>query len=139
MFYFSNPHNVILDPNQESILISAMNTVFLMANQEPKGIELTLVSEGEIRELNKSYRGKNTTTDVISFPMDVPGSPFLGEMYICTAVLVRQAKEYKQSDVQELMFLFVHGLLHLLGYDHETNNKDKKRMFALQDAICKEF
>jgi len=108
-------------------------------------LSLTIVSTRKIHQLNKEFRNIDRPTDVISFaflddkteniiysdsltPID------LGEIYICYNVCKRNAIKYGNSFDREFSFLFVHGLLHLLGYDHQ-NKKDEEIMFSLQDII----
>jgi probable rRNA maturation factor len=108
-------------------------------------ISVTIVDNDYIHEINRTYRHKDAPTDVISFAFmdDNPERDnlfhsgkmvVLGEIYISYQKAEQQAKEYGHSLERELKFLFVHGLLHLLGYDH-MNEKDEKIMFALQDEI----
>jgi len=107
-------------------------------------VEVELVSPTAIRELNRVYRDRDQVTDVLSFAFmdEVPGelkiqnAPFvdLGSIVICLDQAVAQAASYGHGLERELSFLFVHGLLHLLGYDHQTAT-DEKKMFALQDEI----
>lgn len=88
-----------------------------------------------MRLLNCRYRGKDYSTDVLSFIYDeaeVDGSPFLGEIVIAPAVAVEHALEYGNSAEDELRKLLVHGTLHLLGYDHET---DRGQMIRLQSKL----
>lgn len=90
-------------------------------------IELTFVSEVAIKNLNKLYRHKNYATDVISLSyfgkkMD---DPFVGEIFICVPFARKQAKKLNHELKQELEFLFVHGLLHVFGYDHKTPAQSK--------------
>lgn len=98
------------------------------------------VSEERIQELNRDYRGIDRVTDVISFAFEdskdiiYDDFRFLGEIYICIPRMEQQAEEYGHSCVRELSFLTVHGLLHLLGYDHQTK-KEEKVMFAKQELI----
>lgn len=97
--------------------------------------ELTLVflDKKPAQKLNAEFRGKDYATDVLSF--DSMESDSLGELVLCPDVLKRQAKEHGLSYQQELGYMLLHGVLHLLGYDHETNEKDAKKMFDLQDAV----
>lgn len=97
--------------------------------------ELTLVflEPKAAKKLNKEFRGKDYATDVLSFDSMDPTS--LGELVMCPAVLKRQAKEHGLSYQWELGYMILHGILHLLGYDHETNEVDAKKMFGIQDAI----
>ena len=98
-------------------------------------ISLTLVSLEEIRELNRDYRDVDRETDVLSFPQfecveDMPefGELCLGDVVICLDKVEEQAKEFGHSFERELIYLFVHSLLHLLGYDHmEEDEKQEMR------------
>lgn len=115
-------------------------------------LELELVSPEEIKELNREMREIDSVTDVLSFPSLEKVLPFdadaytdedldpesgaviLGEIYICKERAEEQAKEYGHSLARELAFLSVHGTLHLLGYDHVTE-EERAEMEALQDEI----
>ena len=101
---------------------------------------IIFVDDDEIHKINKNYRNVDRVTDVISFAFedsnDLVYNDFrmLGDIYICIPQMKRQAKEYGHSEKRELSFLTVHGLLHLLGYDH-MNEEDEKIMFGLQELI----
>ena len=91
-----------------------------------KDIELILTTDEEIRELNKIYRNKDKATDVLSFPLeDMPGMP-LGSIVISLDTAKRVANELGHSIEEEIKLLFIHGLLHLLGYDHEIDNGEMR-------------
>ncbi len=98
------------------------------------------VSEEEIQKINQEYRGIDKVTDVISFAfLDNENTydpiKLLGDIYICIPKMVLQATEYGHSEKRELAFLAVHGLLHLLGYDHTKSKEEEKIMFQKQDEI----
>ena len=100
-------------------------------------VGVVLVDEHEMREINREHRGRDEPTDVLSFPIDeedeLPGvDRMLGDVVICVPVLERQAREHDVAPGDELVDLLVHGVLHLLGYDHEA---DQGEMLARQDAI----
>ena len=107
-------------------------------------ISVSLVDNEFIHKMNREYRGIDRPTDVISFAfldnedreaLYKSKEPVcLGDIYISVDKAKEQAKEYGHSLKRELSFLFVHGLLHLLGYDHMTE-EDEKVMFRLQDEI----
>lgn len=101
--------------------------------------ELTVVflSAAEMRKINKQFRGKNKPTDVLSFASDDPNS--LGELLFCSEVLKQQAKEQNHSEFAETCYMMIHGLLHLLGYDHELSASEEKLMFRLQDKCFAEL
>lgn len=106
-------------------------------------ISLLLTDDDGIQALNRDYRGKDAPTDVLSFAME-EGEPFLlgeeqpellGDIVINTHRAALQGESYGHSYQRELVFLFLHGLLHLLGYDHERGPEEEREMFALQDVL----
>ena len=107
-------------------------------------VSVSFIDNEEIHKINKEYRKIDRPTDIISFAfLDnedrakeyASGMPvILGDVYISLDKADEQAKEYGHSMKRELCFLFVHGLLHLLGYDHMTK-EDEEIMFPLQDKI----
>ena len=102
--------------------------------------DIIFVDEEYIKNLNNEYRHINKVTDVISFAFEDNGkivyndTRLLGEIYICIPRMKEQALEYQHSEKRELAFLCIHGLLHLLGYDHMTKDEETE-MFALQELI----
>ena len=111
-------------------------------------VSVSIVDNRYIHKINKKYRGIDRPTDVISFAfldsennydkiLFSPGPFVLGDIYISLDKAKEQAVEYGHSLHRELSFLFVHGLLHLLGYDH-MNKEDEEEMFKLQDEILSE-
>lgn len=118
-------------------------------------VSLLLTDNEEIQRLNQEYRGKDNATDVLSFPLldlnpfkrkswlsdleanKVPesGEVVIGDIVISVEKAREQAVEYGHDINRELGFLFIHGLLHLLGYDHETGCTDEQAMEELQEAI----
>lgn len=109
-------------------------------NKKKITISLSLVRDRTIKTLNKSFRGKNSATDVLSFiPLDIckAQNGFLGDIIISVDTAKKNAKEQGVAFKEELLRLSVHGVLHLLGYDHEFNakKKDADKMFALQEKI----
>ncbi len=102
-----------------------------------------LTDDEEVHILNREYRNIDRTTDVISFALNDNGSipgpiNVLGDVYISIPKMMEQAKEYGHSEKREVAFLAVHGLLHLLGYDHTLGEKEEKEMFDLQKEILNE-
>ncbi|CDF10893.1 probable rRNA maturation factor [Mycoplasma sp. CAG:776] len=97
----------------------------------------------EIQRINKEYRGLDRITDVISFALEDTEDHIdnnvriLGDIYICIPQMKEQANVYGHSIKRELSFLTVHGLLHLLGYDH-MNKEEEKIMFGLQELVLNE-
>ena len=112
-------------------------------------VNITIVGENAIRQLNNEYRNVDRVTDVLSFPLnegeDFKSNEFcdneicsdLGDIVICKKRVVSQASEYGHSFEREMCFLALHGLLHLLGYDHITQSEEKQ-MFGLSEEILKQ-
>lgn len=103
-----------------------------------------IIDNDEIHKINKEYRGIDRPTDVISFALEdnedikLPGPRMLGDIYISYDKVISQANDYGHSKKRELCFLAVHGLLHLLGYDH-MNKEDEEVMFNLQKEMLEEY
>lgn len=101
-------------------------------------MNIIFVNDEEIQKINREYRNIDKITDVISFALNDNDFPIkteeLGDIFICVSQAKRQAKEYEHSLEREIGFLSVHGYLHLMGYDHMTE-EDEKIMFAKQDEI----
>ena len=92
-----------------------------------KDIELIITDENEMREINKEHRNIDKSTDVLSFPYeDMPMSP-LGSIVISSSHVQNKAKELGHSESDETTLLFIHGLLHLLGFDHEVDNGEMRK------------
>ncbi|MCB0391254.1 MAG: rRNA maturation RNase YbeY [Bdellovibrionales bacterium] len=99
-----------------------------------KNLELSLVFLDPLaaKKINKKYRNKNYATDVLSFT-SMP--PALGELIMCPQVLKEQAKEQKHSFRTEVLYMTIHGILHLLGYEHENDAQKAKEMLSLQEEL----
>lgn len=123
---------------------------------ENLAVGLCYVNKDEIRELNKQFRQIDRPTDVLSFPfLDISykgkklssfdserepnGELYLGDIYICKEIAKSQAKEYEHSFKREVCFLALHGLLHLLGYDHIEKDDEKVMIKTANDILseCK--
>lgn len=116
-------------------------TINILKLEDSYDLSLIIVGPKKIREINREYRKIDKPTDVISFAMiDSDDDLFyddaiqLGDIFINRNKVLSQSKEYNHSIKREFVFLFVHGLLHLLGYDH-MNPKDEKIMFSIQNKI----
>ncbi|ARJ75745.1 MULTISPECIES: rRNA maturation RNase YbeY [Bacillus amyloliquefaciens group] len=117
--------------------------------QDQAEVSVTIVTNEEIREINRDYRGKDTPTDVISFALEEEGEDeveivgadmptVLGDIIISADRTKEQAEEYGHSFMRELGFLAVHGFLHLLGYDHMTKEEEEE-MFSKQKDLLDEY
>ena len=121
-----------------AIIEQALKTLKIEDDVE---VSCVLVDDERIHEINREYRHIDRSTDVISFAMEdndqfyVEGMPrTLGDIFISVDHAKKQAEEYGHSLRREMCFLFTHGILHLLGYDHMTDEQEKE-MFGLQDEI----
>lgn len=121
-------------------LYDVINAALEHENVNNAIFSVVFVGDEEIHEMNREYRGVDRVTDVISFAFEDNNDlvyndiRMLGDIFICIPQMKRQATEYGHSEKRELSFLAVHGILHLLGYDH-MNEEDEKVMFALQELI----
>lgn len=97
-----------------------------------KEIVVVFVGSGEMKRLNKLYRGKDYATDILSFQSAEP--EMLGELVLCLPTIRSQSRRTGLSPNGELGYMLVHGVLHLLGYDHEKP-ADEAKMFPLQDEL----
>lgn len=112
-------------------------------NIENSTFSVILTDEEEVHYLNKTYRNIDRTTDVLSFALNDNGAfpgpvNVLGDIFISIPKMKEQAIEYCHSEKRELSFLALHGLLHLLGYDHTKGPKEEEEMFGLQKEILNE-
>lgn len=105
-------------------------------------ITLRLIDDEEMHHLNLTFRGEDKTTDVLSFNQDLQdpetGRLYLGDILISLPQAIKQAAEHEHSTEDEVSFLAIHGTLHLLGYDHYTE-EEKAVMWPLQDQIFAEL
>lgn len=126
--------------------IEALATHVLRGEQvaPPAEVSIWITDEAEVHRLNRQYRGVDSATDVLSFGAEEAGAPpfvaapeqprYLGDLAISYPHVVRQAAEYGHSQQREVSYLVTHGLLHLLGYDHERPD-DARRMRQREEAL----
>lgn len=156
--------SVLIDNRQEKVTVDEAMEAMVSRTvekvldsegcEEDYEVSISFVNDEEIRSLNKEYRGIDKATDVLSFPMlefteeeqeeEEEGAEYideeiaLGDIVISMEKALEQAKEYGHSFERELAFLLVHGMLHLLGYDHEIEASEGE-MFDKQEEILKEL
>ncbi len=117
--------------------IDILNLEKIAETLTKKDIELLVVKNDEIRELNKEHRNIDKATDVLSFPMDFDFANMpLGSIVISTDFVEEKAKEYGHSFDEEFSLLFIHGILHLLGYDHEVDDGEHRKK---EEELIKKF
>lgn len=147
MLVFENEMNEEFDKYEE-IYQKLMEKTFKKLNiKKDYEVDVNLIGNERIHEINREYRHVDRPTDVISFAFldhvdgevtikgDIP--TLLGEIFISVDKAEEQANAYGHSLLREMSFLFAHGLLHLLGYDHMTKEEETV-MFSLQEEILKE-
>lgn len=124
-------NNLTTNPVDEDFLKKIAKIVLEGEKNSKSNISLAFVGQGRMREINKRYRGKNRSTDVLSFPESkVSFNKFkigptqkikgLGEIIICLREVKKNVKRFGSSFEKELSKVFIHGILHLLGYEHNT-------------------
>lgn len=137
--------NRLTDIEMKKNISQIFETALQMTNTKDNiSVNITIVGEKTIKQLNAEHRDINKITDVLSFPLedDFESKEFLdnsicsdlGDIVICKKRAQEQAIEYGHSYTREICFLALHGLLHVLGYDHMTD-QDAKQMFDLSDKI----
>lgn len=138
---FNNSGSDFLETN---ILEEYVKYVTKKLDIESAIFNIIMVDEKEIQELNKTYRGIDKKTDVITFALE-DGDDFrnpelrvLGDIYISIPVAYEQAEIYGHSRIREICFLATHGILHLLGYDH-MDEIEEKEMFSLQEELLSSY
>lgn len=134
-----------LDAYNEWFNAIAMYSLELIRVEEDIEFSVSIVDDVRIHEMNKEYRHIDKPTDVITFALEDDESPYiegmprlLGDVFISIDKAKQQAQEYGHSFKRELCFLFTHGLLHLLGYDH-MEEEEEKIMNEMQNTILKNF
>ena len=125
---------------EENNLVDLINYALSYEKVENAELNIIIIDNKKIQEINKQYRGKDKPTDVISFALEDDDvfvqleTKILGDIYISYDKIVEQSKDYGHSFLREFAFLTVHGVLHLLGYDHLSEDEEKI-MFERQEKI----
>ena len=127
-----------------SYLDKVINKTLEMEGVSASNFSIVFIDDEKMHELNKTYRGIDRTTDVLSFAFEDNNKLCynirqLGEIFVSIPKMQAQASEYGHSETRELAFLVVHGLLHLLGYDHTKGEAEEKEMFEKQELVLNEF
>lgn len=121
-------------------LKSAARRILQILDQDRAELSLALVDNREIQELNARYRKKDEATDVLSFPSGKQFSTaieILGDVIISVEQAEKQARKRRKPLEQEIENLLIHGILHLLGYDHERSKKDAKIMRGMEKKVSR--
>lgn len=99
-------------------------------------VNLVFIGEKRIRDLNRTYRGIDSPTDVLTFVYK--DQDLFGEIFVCPRQIEKNAVKYKQSYLTELIRVLIHSCLHLSGYDHELGNEKSKELFIKQEKYLEE-
>ena len=126
---------LIIEDNQTNFTIPLDILENISSSFTTREIELIVTDALTIQDMNATYRDKNSPTDVLSFPLEGDFMP-LGSIVICIDFVYDKAKVFGHSDEEEFTLLFIHGLLHLLGFDHEV---DSGEMREKEEEIIKIF
>lgn len=116
--------------------------ILQLVDQDQAELSVALVDNAEIRKLNAKFRARDYPTDVLSFPVGdalPPGVRLLGDVVISVEKAKEQAKERRRSLSEEMALLLIHGIVHLLGYDHERSAKEARIMGRLEKKIYREL
>lgn len=141
--FITNEQDKIAVPEDWARKINQVAAICLQEEEIPEEAEVDLlfVDNEAIQEMNREYRNKDSATDVLSFPMyeadeaiDEEEEILSGDIVISLERAQEQCQEYGHSLEREVMYLLVHGLLHLAGYDH-IEDEDKKQMRAQEEAL----
>jgi probable rRNA maturation factor len=127
------------EPVPEEEDIRSWIAAALQNQRDEAEVSIRLVGEAEMTALNQNYRGKESSTNVLSFPSDLPAdvdSSLLGDIVVCAAVVEREAQEQNKSLQAHWSHMLVHGSLHLLGYDH-IEDKQAEQMETMETTIMK--
>ena len=137
--YFENEQEKhAVDENLEALVCRAVEqTLRFEEIGEPAEVSVTFTDNEGIRALNRDYRGIDSETDVLSFPLfeKAGDTRLLGDIVLSLEKCAAQGEEFGHGFMRECAFLTVHSTLHLLGYDHETGEEDEKDMRERQTAI----
>ena len=127
---------MLLIENESAISLPTILLEKICDEHTQKEVELVIIDAKSMQELNVQHRGMDKTTDVLSFPLqDFPHTP-LGSIVINYELAEEKAKELGHTQEEEIALLFIHGLLHLLGYDHEI---DDGQMRQKEEALIKAY
>ena len=123
-------------------LMTIARAILDLTGQEKAELSLALIGNTEMRRLNARYRSKDYPTDVLSFPAEknLPvETPLIGDVIISVEKAAEQAKARRRRLDEEMVTLLIHGIVHLLGYDHERSAKDARVMGRLEKKIHRQL
>ena len=141
MIFFLNSSSI---PFKKDLIAKAVEFVLQKEKVSPSDLSVIFVPERRIKELNRKYRGENEATNVLSFEGDkddflkVGLKPELGEIFICPEFIAKESKKKKIKFKEEIIRVLIHGILHLLGYNH-SKKREADEMFRKQEFYLRNF
>ena|SRR3989338_8961356 len=134
-------NNLSSFPVDKKLFTGIAKKVLKGENRNREKVSLVFVGKKEMQKLNKKFRGKNKPTDVLSFSAqggpasgwDFKKNNYLGEIVICPEIVKENAEKFGVDFKKEIIKVFVHGVFHLLGYDHEKSEKEAKEMESKEE------
>lgn len=142
MIYIEISESIQNKPDEGILLDTAKQVLHHESVPLNSSLTILLTTNEHIQQLNRQYRNVDAPTDVLSFKMDIPdpdeNTQYLGDVVISLPIASEQAKKQGYPTISEVQLLIVHGILHILGYDH-NNPQEKSRMWQKQREILKEL
>ena len=133
-----NDSNIKIKSINKTLLKKTLIKTMEYLNIENRHIDITFINDSQMKMLNRKYAKKNISTDVLSFSVEGYDKEFLGNIFISLNYAKKNTFNNSNSLVKEVKILCIHGILHLLGYDH-SNKKSEKVMFDLQEKLYEKF
>jgi|TARA_Y100000992_G_C21238475_1_gene479435 probable rRNA maturation factor len=133
-----NDSNIKIKSINKTLLKKTLIKTMEYLNIENRHIDITFINDSQMKMLNHKYAKKNISTDVLSFSVEGYDEELLGNIFISLNYAKKNTFNNSNSLIKEVKILCIHGILHLLGYDH-SNKKSEKVMFDLQEKLYEKF
>lgn len=133
-----NDSNIKIKSINKTLLKKTLIKTMEYLNIENRHIDITFINDSQMKMLNRKYAKKNISTDVLSFSVEGYDEELLGNIFISLNYAKKNTFNNSNSLIKEVKILCIHGILHLLGYDH-SNKKSEKVMFDLQEKLYEKF
>ncbi len=131
--YYQTVHTKLLSVSDIEQIVAATQRAVKCT---PADVSIHMIGDVRMTTMNAQYRGKSYPTDVLSFPTD--DAHDRGDIFVCVPQIIRQSKQFGVTPKEECVRMLVHGVLHLLGYDHQTKS-DADEMFSIQEKVVKKY
>tara|TARA_Y100000741_G_scaffold57136_1_gene39657 strand:+ start:3249 stop:3668 length:420 start_codon:yes stop_codon:yes gene_type:complete len=133
-----NDSNIKIKSINKTLLKKTLIKTMEYLNIENRHIDITFINDSQMKMLNRKYAKKNISTDVLSFSVEGYDKELLGNIFISLNYAKKNTFNNSNSLIKEVKILCIHGILHLLGYNH-SNKKSEKVMFDLQEKLYEKF